>query len=223
MHQVITAGPLDLGPPPQCVNVPGVGCVPQYAPTVFGDHAGFAPATDCQGYFTFSKFQAHNACYSYALDIASNSMAQPGRKHGFVIEGDLDGDQVIEGALLDGLKLLGEQGVRLRHVLKQAAELRHGTLVALLMAPPDHGIGFPGDFHWARCDDLEFSSWSQKAGQDQVSNLDFAGAPIADPSQATWSLNAGPLDPTAPSGSDFLTAYKFRAWMFVPDTGIEII
>jgi hypothetical protein len=190
---------------------------------VYGDQDGFDPANDCRGYFTLFKFQVHNNCYNYALDIASNSMAQPGRRHGFVMHGDFDGDLVIEGAMLDGLKLLGERGVPLSDALEQAAELDDGTLVALLMAPPDHSVGFPGDFHWVRCDDLESSSWSQKPGTDQVTNLDFAGAPIADPSCAAWSLNAGPLNPTAPGGSDFLTAYKLRAWMFVPDTGIDII
>ena len=223
LHQVLPFGALDLGPPPQCVNVPGVGCVPQYAPTVYGDHDGFDPATDCQGYFTLFKFQVHNNCYNYALDIASNSMAQPGKMHGMVMKGDFCGERVIEGAMLDGLKLLGERSVRLSDALEQAADLDDGTLVALLMAPPDHTVDFPGDFHWVRSDDLESSSWSQKAGTDQVSNLDFAGAPIADPSCATWSLNAGPLKPTPTGGSDFLTAYKFRAWMFVPDTGVDII
>jgi hypothetical protein len=223
LHQVLSFGALDLGPAPQCVNVPGVGCVPQYAPTVYGDHDGFDPATDCGGYFTLLKFQVHNNCYNYALDIASNSMAQPGRMHGMVRHGDFDGDRVINDALLDGLKLLGERSVRLSDVLRQAADLDDGSLVALLMAPPDHSVDFPGDFHWVRCDDLESSSWSQKPGTDQVSNLDFAGKPIADPSCATWSLNAGPFNPTKPGGPDFLTAYEFRAWMFVPDSGVHII
>jgi hypothetical protein len=223
LHQVLSFDAFALGPPPKCVKVPGVGCVPQYAPTVYGDHDGFDPATDCSGYFTLFKFQVHNNCYNYALDIASNSMAQPGKMHGMVMKGDFCGERVIEGAILDGLKLLGEKGVRLSDVLEQAADLDDGTLVALLMAPPDHTVGFPGDYHWVRCDDLESSSWSQKPGTDQVSNLDFAGAPIEDPSCATWSLNAGPLNTTSSGGSDFLTAYKLRAWMFVPDTGVDII
>jgi hypothetical protein len=192
---------------------------------VYGDHDGFDPATDCQGYFTLFKFQMHNNCYNYALDIASNSMAQPGQMHGMVRQGDFDGDRVIEGALLDGLKLLGERGVRLSDALEQAADLDGGSLVALLMAPPDDSVDvdFPGDFHWVRCDDLKSSSWSHKAGTDQVSKLDFAGVPIADPSCAAWSLNAGPRNPTKPGSPDFLTAYEFRAWMFVPDTGVDII
>jgi hypothetical protein len=222
LHQVLPFGALDLGPPPQCVNIPGVGCVPQYAPTVYGNHDGFDPASDCRGYFTLLKFQVHNNCYNYALDIASNSMAQPGRIHGIRRCGDFDADLIIEGAILDGLRLLGEQDTPLSDVLEQAEDL-DGTLVAFLMAPPDHSVDFPGDFHWVRCDDPGSSSWSQKPGTDQVSNLDFAGVPIMDPSCATWSLNAGPLKPNPPGLPDFLTAYKLRAWMFVPNTGVDII
>jgi len=223
LHQVRPFGALDSGPAPNCVEVPGVGSVPQYAPTVYGDHTGFDPATDCQGYFTLFKFQVHNNCYSYAVDIASNSMALPGRLHGTAWPGDFEGDRVIQGALLDGLGFLAERGARLSDVLEQTADLDVGTLVALLIAPPDHSVGFPGDFHWVRCDDLETLSWSQKPGTDQASTLDFAGVPITDPSCASWSVNAGPLDPSKPDGPDFLTAYTFRAWMLVPDTGVDII
>jgi hypothetical protein len=221
-HQVLKIRTEKVGPPPRCVNVPGVGCVPQYARTVYGDQAGYDPAGDCRGYFTLRKFQMHNNCYNYALDIASNSMAQPGRIHGIHRCGDFNTKLIIEGAILDGLQLLGGKDVPLSDVRDQSSK-RDGILVALLMAPADHIVGFPGDFHWVRCHDLECSSWSQKPGTDQVSNLDFAGEPITDPSRATWRLNAGPLKPPPPGQRDFITAYKFRAWMFVPPKGVKII
>jgi hypothetical protein len=223
LHRVLPIGTLDMGNAPHCVNIPNVGCVLQYAPTVRGDHSGYDPATDCEGYFTMFKFQVHNNCYNYALDIATNSFALPGRMHGLLMTGDFYGDEVMEAAMLDGLKLLGKADVPLDDVLEQVEDLDDGTLVALVMAPPEASIKFPGDFHWVRCDDLDSSSWSQKPGPDQVSDLDFAGDPITDPSTANWALNAGPYKPKAPGEPDFLTAYKFHAWMFVPGTDIDII
>jgi hypothetical protein len=197
--------------------------VPQYAPTVIGEDAGYDPATDCQGYFTSFKYQVHNNCYNYAVDIATNTMAQPGRRHGMTMPGDVDADRVVRGAQADGLILAGEPGTPLSDVLEQAPDLGDGHLVALLIASPDHSVGFPGDYHWVRCDDLESSSWSQKDGPDQMTDFDFAGVPIVDPSTANWTVNAGPYKTTKPGSPDFLTKYCFRAWMFVPDTGIDII
>ncbi len=224
LHQVFQIHTEERGRPPRCVNIPCVGCVPQYAPTIYGGQSGFDPAGDCRGYFTLRKFQMHNNCYNYALDIASNSMAQPGRIHGIQRCGDFKTKLIIEGAILDGLQFLGDKNARLRDVLRKAAKWR-GTLIALLMAPPEDvdTARFPGDFHWVRCDDLESSSWSHKPGTDQVSRLDFAGKPVTDPSRAAWHLNAGPLTSTPPGQRDFITAYKFKAWMFVPSKSVDII
>jgi hypothetical protein len=226
LHRVLPEEPFGTGPAPGCVNVPGVGCVPQYAGTIRGDRKGFHPATDCKGYFTLSKFQVHNNCYNYAVDIATSTMAQPGRMHGLVKQGDFDPDRLIKGAELDGLQLLGGKELHVDDVLKEAASRGSGVLVAFLFAPPVHSecVNFHGDYHWVRCDNLEYSRWSHKPGTDQITTLDFAGEAVTDPTRATWSLNAGPLDPNAPPGaSDFLTRYTFRAWMLAPDKGVEIV
>jgi hypothetical protein len=89
------------------------------------------------------------------------------------------------------------------------------------------GAYWPGDYHWARCDNSEFNSWSQKDGGDQVTNFDFAGNPIVDPSIANWSVNQGPIQPdkTQPGfdPNDMVVDYVFYCYMFVPDTGVNII
>jgi hypothetical protein len=223
LHQLVPLPAAGTQPMAGCVCVPGVGQVPQYAKTIVGQALCYDPATDCQGYFTSSKFQVHNNCYNYALDIASNSMAQPGRKHGLVWTGDVDGDQVVKGAQLDGLILVGQPGATINNLRDLEPQYGNGHFVALLIAPPVDEVTFPGDFHWVRCDDLEYSRWSQKDGPDQVTNFDFAGAPIADPSQATWTVNSGPFKTTAPGSPDFVVTYQFKAWMFVPHGGVEII
>ena len=70
---------------PQYVNVPGIPYkIAQYAPTVYGGVvARYQPGLDCKGYFMSSTFMTNNNCYNYACNIASNSNAQPGRKHGY--------------------------------------------------------------------------------------------------------------------------------------------
>ena len=221
LHRLIPEGVERTGPAPRCVSVPGVGCVPQYAPTVFGDHAGFDPANDCQGCFTSSRFQVHNNCYNYAVDIATNTVAQPGRRHGLVHVGDIDPEAVWNGAQADGLISLGGPEMLCSEALEMASTCDNGELVALLIASPDYSVSFPGDYHWVRCDDLDSSRWSQKDGPDQITDFDFAGNPITDPSSANWQVNAGPLDTTG--SRDFIVTYWFRAWMIVPDTGVDII
>jgi hypothetical protein len=221
LRQVTAVRNPGSGPAPHCVYVPGVGCVPQYAHTIVGANDGFDPANDCRGFFTSLKYQVHNNCYNYAVDIATNSMAQPGRRHGISMPGNVNADLVVRGALTDGLIMAGEPGTPLNDVLERASDLDDVHLVALLICPADASVGWEGDYHWVRCHDLETSSWSQKDGPDQITDFDFAGMPIADPSQATWTANQGPAPK---SGSpDFFTTYSFRAWMLVPHRGVEIL
>jgi hypothetical protein len=226
MHQVYPFRAEGLGPAPGCVSVPGVGCVQQYAPTVRGANAGYDPAGDCDGFFTSYKYQVHNNCYNYAVDIATNTFAHPGRLHGLAYNGDLDGDMVVGGAQKDGLILIAGSEATLEDVWNKTPEFcdsPNGHLVALLIGAPDHSIKFHGDFHWVRCDEFESSSWSQKDGPDQITTLDFAGYPISDPHRANWTDNAGPFYTTTPGAPDFIISYKFWAWMFVPHRGVDII
>jgi hypothetical protein len=221
LHQVTTVRNPGTGPAPHCVYVPGVGCVPQYADTVVGANDGFDPANDCRGFFTSFKYQVHNNCYNYAIDIATNTMAQPGRRHGMSMPGDVNADRVVRGALADGLIMAGEPGTPLDDVLERAAELDDIHLVALLICPADPGVGWRGDYHWVRCDDLETSTWSQKDGPDQMTDFDFAGVSIEDPSKANWTANQGPMPDS--NGPDYFTKYSFRAWMFVPHRRVDIL
>lgn len=221
-HQLV-ANPIQAlgfyGPPPNVVCIPSVGCVPQYASTIFGEWDGYNPASDCNGYFTAKKYQIHNNCYNYALDIASNSFAWPGRKHELLLKPPLDPDQVVRGACRDGLILIGEAADSFDNACEVAKKFDDGHIVAVLIASPDETLGFPGDFHWVRCDDGESSIWSQKDGPDQIATLDFAGQPIVDPQSANWTVNCGP-DETC---RDLFISYEFRAWMFVPHGRVDII
>ena len=204
--------------------MPGIGNVTQYADTVTVGPVEYDPANNCRGYFTSHKYQVHNNCYNYALNIATNTMAYPGRKHGVPIdnhEGKIDRSRVLKGAEKDGLIVV--DGIKTIDQLRSDRR-RNGHWVALLIAPAAKAAGFPGDFHWVRCDDLRISHWSQKDGAGEITNFDFAGLPIFDPMRANWVLNNGPLDRTKPGQPDFKTTYKFITYMFVPHDGsVDII
>lgn len=204
---------------PKCVNVPNIGCVPQYAPTVASTNSGYDPAGDCSGYFMSSKFQPNNNCYAYGCNIASNSFPQPGRMHSYLYPTPPTGPGVQEGAQLDGLLYVGTSKADIQ---KFAAKGLSGHFVALLISQADSPNGWPGDYHWARCDDnVDFNSWSQKDGNDQVTNFDFAGDPITDPATANWTVNQGPI--SQQNADDLVVSYEFWCYMFVPSTGVSII
>jgi hypothetical protein len=220
LHQVVQK-PEMLPIGASSVSIPGVGLIPQYAPTVVGNGVRFLPASDCDGYFTSSKFQAHNNCYNYAVDVATNTMAQPGRKHGMVNPGDIDAAAVVKGAEADGLKQV--DATNIDDLRNQSYGLGAGHFVALLVTPAVASMKFKGDFHWVRCDDLGGSSWSQKDGPDQVTNFDFGGNPISDPYKANWTVNSGPFGTTTPGAPDFVVTYTFVTYMFVPRGAVDII
>jgi hypothetical protein len=200
--------------------------VPQYAPTTVGTTSGYNPAGDCGGNFMSYKFQPNNNCYAYGCNIASNTFPQPGRAHGNKITAPtLNGPSIRGFAEQDGLIYVGTTLADVRQfAAARAAGVGGlgGHFVALMisLAGDDN---WPGDYHWARCDDnVNFSSWSQKDGSDQVTNFDFAGQPITDPSTANWTVNQGPVQPPK-NYNDLIAAYVFYCFMFVPDGGVQII
>ena len=204
--------------PPHYVYIEGVGYIPQYAPTVYGTSAAYDPPNDCDGYFMSSKYQPNNNCYAYGCVIASNSFPQPGRKNGYLLPTDFTGTDVANGAKLDGLQMAGKTLDEVRDYAKTHTD---GHFVALLISPADPAIGWTGDYHWVRCDDLATSMWSQKDGSDQVTDFDFAGNPITDPATANWTVNQGSSGGKIPI--ETLVSYAFFTYMFVPSNGVGII
>jgi hypothetical protein len=247
LHQFTTA-PSAGQPPdehylaPTTVNVditvpPGVGTigVPQYAPTLNGGPAaGYNPAGDCDGNFMSSKFQPNNNCYAYGSNITTNTFPQPGRQSGYELTAadfnqafDTLGELVSSYAVKDGLVYVGAS---MSDVLQYQSNHSgsgslNGHFVALMVSPAGDA-NWPGDYHWARCDNSSGScdSWSQKDGNDQVTNFDFAGNPIVDPSIANWTVNQGPIPKLSPdAGDDQVVEYAFYCFMFVPATDVNII
>jgi hypothetical protein len=196
--------------------------IPQWSPTVMDAVKGYNPATDCNGNFMEYKFQANNNCYNYACNIATNSFAQPGRLHGISVlkSGRLDVPSVRKGAELDGLTCLGNSKVYINDVVKYSRG-KKGHVVALLISEPDESARWSGDYHWVRCDSKGCNFWSQKSGSGQVTNLDFTGRLIVDPTLVKWRVNQGPDKPG--STTALLVEYTFTAWMFVPYKKVEII
>lgn len=256
LHQFTTASAMGappdehyLAPTTVTVNIivppnhPPIG-VPQYSPTVNGGiAAGYDPAGDCQGNFMSYKFQPNNNCYAYGSNITPNTFPQPGRQSGYLLTAedfnqpfDTLGQLVSSYAVNDGLVLVGTSMAELMQFKssKQGTNPGGGGLQAgflgghfvALMVSPAGDANWPGDYHWARCDNSSGScdSWSQKDGNDQVTNFDFAGNLITDPSTANWTVNQGPIEAGSPdAGQDQIVDYAFYCFMFVPDTGVEII
>jgi hypothetical protein len=199
--------------------------IPQYAPTVVGRAQGYDPGGDCQGNFMSFKYVVDNNCYAYACCIATNSYAQPGRASAgssdLRVPENFTPTTIRNNATLDGLLYVGAD---LPDPRKSPGP---GHLVALLLsAAVSRSGGDPlangdVDYHWVRCDDPDhYASWSQKDGDGQVTNYDFAGQPIEDPRRANWTVNQGPsdLDPTELSMS-----YEFVCFLWVPQQGVHII
>mmetsp|Transcript_134340 Transcript_134340/g.199929 ORF Transcript_134340/g.199929 Transcript_134340/m.199929 type:complete len:271 (+) Transcript_134340:160-972(+) len=235
---------------PHYVDVPGIPYrIAQYAPTVRGvavPHR-FDPANDCDGYFMSFRFESNNNCYNYACNIASNSFAQPGRKHGFMFPPksatslEKAGRLVTKAAELDGLVYVGKSISEDVKTHAQAGEKGH--YVALLIAIEDVTASFKnvklvaqscgyiiakafddhfrGDLHWVRCDDpKDFASWSQKDGRDAVTNFDFAGHKIIDPSKSNWTANG---EGSILQAEEFSIVYEFYGFFFVPADRVDII
>ncbi|HWW07232.1 hypothetical protein [Collimonas sp.] len=237
---------------PTTVNVtvivpPGTGTigVPQYAPTVIGEPAAaYDPAHDCRGNYMSYKFQPNNNCYAYGCNITPNTFPQPGRRSGYLLTAadfqqsfDALGTAVSGYAVRDGLTFVGKtmadivafksarQGTS---PATQSSAARAGYLgghFVALMVSTAGDANWPGDYHWARCDNSSgpCDSWSQKDGGDQVTNFDFAGNPITDPSTANWTVNQGPSPQPPNQGQDQIVGYGFYCFMFVPDKNVNIV
>lgn len=227
------------------ITVPSVETigVPQYSPTVYGEAAGsYNPAGNCQGNFMSYKFQPNNNCYAYGCNITPNTFPQPGRQSGFLLTAsDFQQSVAALGALVsgyavkDGLQVAGKtmaellvfksskQGTNPHPGIGSGAGYLGGHFVALMVSPAGSDANWPGDYHWARCDNSSGScnSWSQKDGSDQVTNFDFAGNPISNPATANWTVNQGPVSTT--NTSELVVAYEFYCFMFVPESGVSII
>jgi hypothetical protein len=219
-------------------NHPPIG-VPQYGPTVYGGAAdGFDPAGDCGGNYMSYKFQPNNNCYAYGCNITPNTFPQPGRWSGYLLTAqdfaqplDQLGATVRGYAERDGLTYAGEtiaDLLALQPQLRGGAPELGGHFVALMVSPAGDA-NWPGDYHWARCDNSNgpCDSWSQKDGNDQVTNFDFAGKPISDPSTANWTVNQGPVQPGSPPppdvGQDQVVSYGFYCFMYVREIHVNII
>jgi hypothetical protein len=109
--------------------------------------------------------QFNNNCYNYACNYRSDTFAQPGQAAGAIYAGLTCAD-VRPAALRDDL--IDAPGANNRCP-------KEGHLVALVIAP---GI----DFHWYRKG--RNGLWTHKPGGTAVTNVDNAGAPIADPRTA---------------------------------------
>ena len=193
--------------------------VPYYAETVFGKNHGYDPERDCRGMFTTSKFKPNNNCYNYACDVATNSFAQPGRKNGILLNEDgYTIENVLKGAQSDGLVLIPDRNLeadQLGHHLPKPFHKDQGHFVALLWSKPDQKLSWKGNFHWVRCDDFRNQKWSQKDGDEIVTNFDFVGKCITNPKTSNWIVNEG-KSAMSKSEEELRVKYDFHAWMFVP-------
>lgn len=214
---------------------PGTGTigVPQYAPTLIGGAAaGYDPAGDCNGNFMSYKFQPNNNCYAYGCNITPNTFPQPGRQSGYLLTAAnfatsvaALGQTVSSYAVNDGLIFIGTAAKDLTSFKSsRKAGALDGHYVALMVSPAGDQ-NWPGDYHWARCDNSSgpCDSWSQKDGNDQVTNFDFAGQPITNPATANWTVNQGPLSSQPGNNQDLVVDYQFYCFMFVPASGVNII
>jgi hypothetical protein len=193
--------------------------------------AGYNPAGDCSGNFMSYRFQANNNCYAYGCNIATNTFPQPGRRSGYELspenmQGTVAqvGEIVASYAAMDGLTMVGKTLNEVRAFQRtHGGSSLDGHFVALMISPAGDP-NWPGDYHWARCDNSSgmCNSWSQKDGGDQVTNFDFAGNPITDPSEANWTVNQGPIGPNLKS-PELVVEYQFYCFMFVPNSPVKII
>ncbi len=247
LHQVTIAGAVGAAPDehyiaPTTVNVtivqpPNVGTigVPQYSPTVNGGvPSAFAPATDCNGNFMSAKFQPNNNCYAYGCNITPNTFPQPGRQSGYLLTAanfqqpfQSIGEMVAGYATRDGLVFVGRSADDLGKFRSAKGDAGlNGHFVALMISPAGDA-DWPGDYHWARCDNSSGAcdSWSQKDGNDQVTNFDFAGNPITNPATANWTVNQGPLadSKSSENNQDQIVSYDFYCFMYVPASGVNIL
>lgn len=219
---------------------PAWGKVAQYGTPVVGTApVCYDPSGDCQGNFMSYKNQPNNNCYAYGTNIASNSFAQPGRASAESTPWSVEmtAESVTANAVLDGLIALPQTTIADLIDKSGYVQGADGHFVALVFSAPDDdfrgdpGAQWGGDYHWVRADRVDpvnkTISWSQKDGGDQVTNFDFAGNPISDPTTACWEVNLGPVagvDPNLPGDKrDMIVDYVFHTYMWVPSRKVEIL
>ncbi|MGB9368862.1 MAG: hypothetical protein WCE79_22895 [Xanthobacteraceae bacterium] len=112
--------------------------------------------------------QDNNNCYNYGCDKRTDTFAQPGEKHGIMLQqATLSCANVTAAAIADGLVSADcDEGCG-------CSECRHQ--VALVISP-----GW--DYHWYRKD--RDGNWSHKMGDTPATNLDNSGNIITDPRTA---------------------------------------
>jgi hypothetical protein len=108
-----------------------------------------------------------NNCYNYASNIRSDTFAQPGRDHGYIIPATCTGPQVAGGALADGYRADGNC---------QPATATNRWVVAMVTGTFPDGTR---DYHWYRRQTEGF--WGHKPGETSAVNVDNSGHVITDP------------------------------------------
>jgi hypothetical protein len=123
-------------------------------------HGATAPTYD-PGYWNNDPTRlAHNNCYNYANNNATNTFAQPGRASGHMYTA-LQCPNVRAAAVSDGLQVVANFTANIP-----------GWYVALVIWPGQ-------DYHWYRQD--KNGCWSHKPGSTPVRNTDNSGHTISDP------------------------------------------
>lgn len=152
---------------PECPNVNAAADAPQYNPSLWND---IPAVTD------------HNNCYSYANNQPLGRAPLPGRAHDvFVVYANCGLDVIDEGGGVGIGAVRAAMADGLNRAPNFPEELKGGGgwyVAARLSEKFD-------DCHWLRQD---FNGcWSQKNGEDVVTNVDSDGMIITDP----WKGNFG--------------------------------
>jgi hypothetical protein len=132
----------------------------------------FSPNTDCMGYFRTCR--RYNNCYNYAVDIVTDTFAQPGVGTGLKYS-SFTCDNMASAVDRDGV---GGAITRLSNSSGNNYTPSSGHVIVLLIWP---GV----DFHFARKDKNLY--WSHKPGQTPVRDRDNSNKPILDPKKADWN------------------------------------
>jgi hypothetical protein len=116
----------------------------------------------------FTIKRKENNCYNYAVNILTNSFAQPGRGSSKKFK-KYTCASIRKAAISDGLKYIGKSYPNLRP--------RYGHYAALL-------VWNKTNFHWLRKDSNGY--WSHKPGKKTVNNMDNNGNLITNPKRQNF-------------------------------------
>jgi len=140
-----------------------------------------APAYQAS-FWNVSSRVYYNNCYNYAMNVATNTFAQPGRAYfGYnpVNANTLTCTEMSAFASLDGTLNNGEDRLKFNSYSESAActGAYRPAKTALVLAP-----GY--DYHWYRLDRNSDGRWSHKQGQTPAKRTDESGRQIYSPSGA---------------------------------------